>query len=185
MSKVFFLDRDGTINVDYNYVHKPREWTWCEGAVEALKWMHKNNFKIIIVTNQSGIARGRYTEQDVQDLHEWVDSLLAKQGIRIDDWYYAPHHPEHDEDEKFDPEDRKPGIGMFQKAASKHGIDFSQSYMAGDKLSDLKPAIELGITPFFIRSRHESDQDKRWLREHHIPEFENIGEVIKKLKESR
>ncbi|WP_441000882.1 D-glycero-alpha-D-manno-heptose-1,7-bisphosphate 7-phosphatase [Fodinibius sp. SL11] len=182
MNKAFFLDRDGTLNVDYNYVHKPREWTWCEGAIDALRWMQEQCFKIIVVTNQSGIARGRYSEQHVQDLHQWVDEKLAKQDLYIDDWYYAPHHPEHDPDKEYTPKDRKPGVGMFKKAATKHNIDFSSSYMAGDKITDLKPALELGITPFFIRSRHEPKQDKQWLHRHHISAFNNIGEVIDTLK---
>ncbi|MGM0546923.1 MAG: D-glycero-alpha-D-manno-heptose-1,7-bisphosphate 7-phosphatase [Bacteroidota bacterium] len=181
MNKAFFLDRDGTLNVDYNYVHTPDEWTWCEGAIEALRWMKEREFKIIVVTNQSGIARGRYTEQDVQDLHLWVEEELAKHDLFIDDWYYAPHHPEHDLQKEYAPEDRKPGTGMFEKAANKHDIDFSKSYMAGDKITDLKPAIDLDITPFFIRSRHEPDQDKSWLNQHNITICENIGEVVKNI----
>ncbi|MEL7833445.1 HAD family hydrolase [Fodinibius sp. Rm-B-1B1-1] len=181
MNKAFFLDRDGTINVDYNYVHTPEEWTWCEGAIDALRWMKEQNFKIIVVTNQSGIARGRYTEQHVQKLHRWVGDKLVEKNLHIDDWYYAPHHPEHDPDQQYAPEDRKPGTGMFEKAATKYDIDFSNSFMAGDKISDLKPAIKLGITPFFIRSRHEPKQDKSWLEQHNIPIYDNIGQVIKSI----
>ncbi len=181
MNKAFFLDRDGTINVDYNYVHTPEEWTWCDGAINALEWMNANDFKIIIVTNQSGIAREKYTEQDVESLHNWVDQELKKHDLSIDDWYYAPHHPEHDPDEQFDPRDRKPGTGMFEKASQKHEIDFTKSYMAGDKISDLKPAIKLGMTPFFIRSRHEPDQDKDWLKQHNIPTFDNINQVVNSI----
>jgi D-glycero-D-manno-heptose 1,7-bisphosphate phosphatase len=181
MNKAFFLDRDGTINVDYNYVHKPKEWTWCEGAIDALRWMNSQNFKIIIVTNQSGIARQRYTEEDVQDLHQWVDSELKKKNLEIDDWYYAAHHPEHDPEELYAPNDRKPGTGMFKKAAVKHNINFSRSYMAGDKITDLKPAVTLGITPFFIRSRHEPEQDTNWLDKHNIPIHNNIKEVVESL----
>lgn len=181
MNKAFFLDRDGTINVDYNFVHTPDEWTWCEGAIDALRWMNEQNFKIIVVTNQSGIARRRYTDEQVDRLHNWVDKQLEQRNLSIDDWYYAPHHPKHDPDEEYAPEDRKPGTGMFEKAAQKHDIDFGNSYMAGDKLTDLKPAIELGITPFFIRSRHESDQDKSWLDQHDISCFDSIGQVIHSL----
>lgn len=182
MNKAFFLDRDGTLNVDYNYVHTPEEWTWCKGAIRALRWMQEQQYKIIVVTNQSGIARERYSDQDVQNLHQWVDEKLAKSDLFIDDWYYAPHHPEYDSDQKYEPADRKPGTGMFKKAAAKHNIDFSKSYMAGDKITDLKPAIELGMTPFFIRSRHEPNQDKQWLDHHNISTFDNIGQVIKSLK---
>ncbi|WP_171032856.1 D-glycero-alpha-D-manno-heptose-1,7-bisphosphate 7-phosphatase [Fodinibius saliphilus] len=182
MNKAFFLDRDGTLNVDYNFVHKPEEWTWCDGALQALTWMNKHNFKIIVVTNQSGIARQRYSESQVQKLHSWVDSNLADKNIHIDDWYYAPHHPEYDLEHEFNPRDRKPATGMFEKAAEKHNIDFNKSYMAGDKISDLKPAVKLGITPFFIRSRHEADQDKKWLAQHNIPTLNNVGEIINSLE---
>ncbi|MGD8749382.1 MAG: HAD family hydrolase [Balneolaceae bacterium] len=181
MHKAFFLDRDGTINVDYNFVHTAEEWTWCNGALEALYWMKKHDFKIIVVTNQSGIARGRYSEGDVNTLHQWVDSELKKKDIKIDGWYYAPHHPVHDPHEEYNPEDRKPGTGMFEKAASEHHIDFSKSYMAGDKITDLKPALELGIKPFFIRSRHEPEQDQEWLKKHNIKTYDNIKEVINTL----
>lgn len=181
MNKAFFLDRDGTINVDYNFVHKPKAWTWCEGAIDALRWMNNHNYKVIVVTNQSGIARERYTEKDVRDLHQWVDAELQKKELTIDDWYYAAHHPKHDPEALYAPNDRKPGTGMFEKAAEKHNIDFEKSYMAGDKISDLKPAVTLGIKPFFIRSRHEPKQDKNWLDKHDIPIFDNIKEVVKTL----
>ena len=178
MNKAFFLDRDGTLNVDYNFVHQPKEWTWCDGAIEALQWMQANNFTIIVVTNQSGIARGRYSEEHVQTLHRWVDRQLQKHSVTIDDWYYAPHHPVHDPNEEYTPKNRKPGTGMFETAAQKHNIDFNQSFMAGDKISDLRPAVALGIKPFFIRSRHEANQDQAWLQQHRIPAFDNIKEAV-------
>src|SRR5699024_4858858 len=182
MNKAFFLDRDGTINVDYNFVHQPNEWSWCEGAIEALQWMQRHAFKIIIVTNQSGIARGRYSEAQVRQLHRWVDKQLEPHSVTIDDWYYAPHHPVHDAELKYAPEDRKPGTGMFKKAAQKYDIDFSQSFMAGDKISDLKPAVSLGMQSFFSRSRHEPDQDKDWLRNHNISSFDNIKQAVDSIQ---
>lgn len=182
MAKAFFLDRDGTLNVDYDFVHKPEEWTWCEGAVEAIRWMNRNDYKVIVVTNQSGIARGRYDEEHVDMLHNWVDKQLAGLNAHIDGWYIAPHHPEYDpQPHDYEPADRKPGTGMFEKAAERFDIDFSQSCMAGDKISDLKPAVELGMRPFFIRSRHEPKQDKSWLRRHHIQTYNHIGEVIAEI----
>lgn len=182
MNRAFFLDRDGTINIDHNFVHKPREWDWCDGAIESIRWMNRQNYKVIVVTNQSGIARGRYTSKDVHELHDWVDRELEKEGAYIDDWYIAPHHPVHDASGEFPEEDRKPGTGMFEKAREKHTIDFSSSYMAGDKITDLKPAVELSIIPFFIRSRHEPEQDTQWLSKHDIGQFNSIGEVILQLK---
>ncbi len=180
--KAFFLDRDGTLNVDYNFVHTKEKWTWCDRAVDALKMIQSQGFKIVVVTNQSGIARERYTEKQVEKLHRWVDHQLEKDEVKIDGWYMAPHHPEHDSfPHSWPPEDRKPEIGMFQKAVRQFNIDSSQSFMAGDKLTDLMPAVELGITPVFIRSRHEPDQDKEWLKKHKIPTYDSLYQAVKEL----
>jgi D-glycero-D-manno-heptose 1,7-bisphosphate phosphatase len=178
--KAFFLDRDGTLNVDYNFVHTKDEWAWCRDAVDALKIIQDCDFRIIIVTNQSGIARDRYTKAQVDKLHSWVERQLAEKSIKIDGWYMAPHHPEFDTaPHTWPPEDRKPGTGMFQKAARRFDIDFSNSFMAGDKISDLKPAVKLGMSPLFIRSRHEPQQDKQWLQEHNIPIYDTLFEAVK------
>ena len=179
--KAFFLDRDGTLNVDYNYVHKKEEWTWCDGAVDALKIIQSRGFKLVVVTNQSGIVKGKYTEQQVRKLHAWVDEQLEKEGISIDLWNIAPYHPEFDgKSDKYSSSDRKPGLGMFLKSDEKLGIDFNRSYMAGDKISDLKPAIELGMTPVFIKSRHEPNQDREWLDRHNIKPFDTLYDAVKK-----
>lgn len=180
--KAFFLDRDGTLNVDYNFVHTREKWTWCDGAVEALRIIQQQNFKIIVVTNQSGIARDHYTVADVEKLHHWVDQQLAKHQITIDGWYLAPHHPEFDTvPHTYAPEDRKPKTGMFLKAAERFDIDFSESFMAGDKISDLRPAVELGMKAVFIRSRHEPNQDKNWLKTHKINEYDSLFESLKDI----
>ena len=181
MNKAFFLDRDGTLNVDYNYVHTPEEWTWCEDAIQALHWIQDHDFKIFVVTNQSGIIKGKYDESHVTQLHKWVDHQLKEEGIYIDDWYYAPYHPEFNSEKNYPANDRKPGTGMFEKANQKYQIDFNRSYMAGDKISDMKPAVELGMSPLFIRSRHAPNQDQQWLRKHSIPICETLWEGLQRL----
>jgi len=181
MNRAFFLDRDGTINVDYNYVHKPSEWTWCDGAIKAIQWMNEQNYKVIVVTNQSGVVKGKYSMEQVNELHDWVDSRLEEQNAHIDAWYVAPYHPEFEARKKFNAEDRKPGKGMFRKAIAKYNINPQNSFMAGDKMSDLKPAVELGITAFAINSRHQNKWDSDWLQKHGIKRYKNIGEVISEL----
>lgn len=186
MNRAFFLDRDGTINVDYDYVHKPDEWTWCTGAIEALHWMKEEGFKIIIVTNQSGIAKGRYTSEQVNKLHNWVDEQLKPGNIQVDGWYYSPYHPDYHDGK--DPELltlRKPDTGMFLKAQEDHDIDFTQSFMAGDKVSDMKPAVKLGIKPYFIRSRHEPYQDKNWLHKHNISIHDTLWDAVKTIQKEQ
>jgi D-glycero-D-manno-heptose 1,7-bisphosphate phosphatase len=110
-----------------------------------------------------------------------VDQELQKAGARIDNWFIAPYHPDYDEAPKSYPKkDRKPGLGMFQKAAEKYPIDWQNSYMAGDKITDLKPAIELGMTPFFIKSRHAPNQDKSWLQKYNLHPYRSLKQVLKK-----
>ena len=182
MHKAFFLDRDGTLNVDYDYVHLPSQWTWCEQAVESIRWMNANGWLAIVVTNQSGVVRGKYGMKEVLDLHRWVDAELAKEGAHIDKWYVAPFHPEYHEG--MDPDllhYRKPGTGMFKLAAKDFNIDFSKSVMVGDKISDLKPSVSLGIKSFFVKSVHEPKQDKEWLRAHDIPILEHVGQAVEMM----
>lgn len=185
-NKAFFLDRDGTLNVDYDYVHKIEEWTWCDGAIEALERIRDMGYKILVVTNQSGVARGRYDMRDVRKLHEWVDDQLAKHDVKITEWYVAPWHPEFHEDQ--DPRllnYRKPGIGFFEKAKAKYNLDLSQSCMAGDKVSDLQPAVKLEMTPFFIRSRHEESQDHEWLDKHKIETYDRLLDAVLSFQKER
>ncbi len=176
---IFFLDRDGTINVDYNFVHKPEEWTFCEGAPEAIRRMNELGFKVVVVTNQSGIIRGRFSLAQVVALHEWVDAELAKHGARIDAWHIAPWHPQMHE--KLDPallHDRKPGTGMFEKALKRFEADSARCFMAGDKVSDLQPALELGMKPILIRSRHFDTVDMDWIRHHKIDVFDTLLDAV-------
>lgn len=185
MNRAFFLDRDGTVNVDYDYVHLPEQWTWCERAVESIRWMNENGWLVVVVTNQSGVVRGKYGMRHVQELHDWVDRQLETAGAHIDRWYVAPFHPSFHQG--LDPEllaFRKPGTGMFELAKRELDIDFHTSVMVGDKISDLEPAVTLGIRPFFVRSIHESTQDLNWMRRHDIPVLDHLGMVIDRLEQS-
>ena len=174
-----FLDRDGTINIDFNFVHKRCEWQWCPGAVHAIKKANNAGYIVIVVTNQSGIIRGNYTLEQVEKLHQWVDLELERYSARVDAWYVAPWHPDfHD---GYDPEllrDRKPDTGMFEKANAKFGIDYSRSFMAGDKRSDIEPALTLGITPGLIRSRHTEKWDWNWIEENQISVYDSLWEML-------
>jgi len=183
MNKAFFLDRDGTLNVDYDYVHLQSQWTWCDRAVESIQWMNKNGWLVIVVTNQSGVARGKYGLSHIQELHQWVDAELANYDAHVDKWYVAPFHPSYHNG--LDPsllDYRKPGTGMFELARREFDIDFRQSVMVGDKISDLEPSLKLGMKSFFVRSVHEATQDKTWLDTHQIPICDNLGNVIDQFK---
>ncbi len=140
MSKVAFLDRDGVINHDTGYTHKIDDFVFIDGCVDALKILQANGFLLIVVTNQSGIGRGYYSQQDYQRLTDWYVNELANQGVQITDVFHCPHAPDQHCD------CRKPKPGLFEQAAQKHAINFSESIMVGDKISDMQAAQTAGVT---------------------------------------
>ncbi|WP_109080764.1 D-glycero-beta-D-manno-heptose 1,7-bisphosphate 7-phosphatase [Aggregatibacter aphrophilus] len=138
MNKAVFLDRDGTLNIDYGYVHKIDDFHFIEGSIEALKKLKEMGYLLVLVTNQSGIARGYFTEQEFLQLTEWMDWSLADRGVDLDGIYYCPHHPEAKLAEfKQDCDCRKPKSGMLLQAIEELNIDPARSIMIGDKIEDL------------------------------------------------
>lgn len=178
MHKAFFLDRDGTINIDTDYVHRIDEWQWCTGAIDAIRWMNQHDYKVIVVTNQSGISRGKYSLEQVNHLHEWVDEQLSKHHAKVDAWYVAPFHPNFNQGGPWPQEDRKPNTGMFEKAIERFHIDPASSIMIGDKVSDLQPALQLGMQAFMIKTWHYPKQSKQWLEQHRISPFPHIAAAM-------
>ena len=149
--KVAFLDRDGVINKDTEYLYKIDDFEFTSGCVAGLKRLVDKGYLLIIVTNQSGIGRGYYSEQDYQILTTWYLNELLVQGVPIQAVYHCPHSPE------FECDCRKPKSGLFRQALKQYPeIDFSQSLMVGDKLSDLKAAHSLGIQKLIMVERENS-----------------------------
>lgn len=139
MTKAIFLDRDGVINLDKAYVSKIEDFEFCEGVFEALTHFQNLGYLLIIVTNQSGIGRGYYTEEDFQKLTAWMRKELLNVKIKIDAVYHCPHAPE------ANCACRKPQSGMFLRAIEDFDIDVKQSWMIGDKPSDIEAALGAGI----------------------------------------
>ncbi|AYD41396.1 D-glycero-beta-D-manno-heptose 1,7-bisphosphate 7-phosphatase [Clostridium fermenticellae] len=153
MNKAVFLDRDGTINVEKNYLYKIKDFEFINGAPEAIKILNDNKYKVIVITNQAGVARGYYTENDIKILHSYIQSQLRKYNAHIDAFYYCPHHPTAGIGEyRIDCECRKPKNGLFKKAIKDFNIDVHESFALGDKVSDLKPALELGIKSILLKT---------------------------------
>lgn len=148
-----FLDRDGVIVEEVHYLSDPAQLSLIPGSAEAISHLNRNGIPVIIVTNQSGIARGYYPPSRVDEIHGRLSSLLAVHGAHIDRYYYCPHHPT----EGFGPylgscECRKPRPGMLLKAAAELGLDLSRSYMVGDKLSDLEAGVNAGCRAILVRT---------------------------------
>lgn len=151
MKKVIFLDRDGTINIEKDYLHKCEDFEFEKDVIEGLKKLQSLGYEFIVVTNQSGIARGYYTEDDLKKLNNYMKKLLKSEEIEILDCFYCPHHPEKGIGEyKKNCNCRKPNSGMLEEAAKKYEIDLKKSYMIGDKESDLLAGEKFGITPILV-----------------------------------
>lgn len=155
MSKpAVFIDRDGVINVDHGYVSKVDEFEYIDGVFEATKLFKELGYLLVLVTNQSGIARGYYSEKEFLTLTEWMDWNFVDQGVEFDGVYYCPHHPEGSVEKYAQVCDcRKPAPGMFISAQEELDIDMSRSVMIGDKADDMKAAISAGVkTKILVRS---------------------------------
>jgi D-glycero-D-manno-heptose 1,7-bisphosphate phosphatase len=155
--KILFLDRDGVINQEKNYLFKIADFIFIDGVFEACLAFQKQGFKIIIITNQSGIGRGYYNEEDFEHLNTWVLSEFKKNGVEILDVFYCPHAPENM------CSCRKPKPGMLLKAQEKYTIDAKNSWMIGDKENDITAANLAGITQtILVRSGHNiSEKDSK------------------------
>ncbi len=141
-----FLDRDGTINVDHGYVHEIDNFQFIDGVIEAMQQLKKMGFALVLVTNQSGIARGMFSEDQFMQLTEWMDWSLADRDVDLDGIYFCPHHPDASEEAYRQQCDcRKPQPGMLLAAQQELHIDMSASYMVGDKLEDMLAAKSAGV----------------------------------------
>jgi D,D-heptose 1,7-bisphosphate phosphatase len=151
MQRAIFLDRDGTINHDSGYIKDPSEVIILAGVAEGIKKLKKDFcFKAIVISNQAGVAKGLMTRMDVETVNLRINELLMIEGTSIDAFYYCPHHPDFDPLEKSIC--RKPSPFMIVQAAEDLNIDLSQSYMIGDKSSDVECGISAGIKTILLTS---------------------------------
>jgi D-glycero-D-manno-heptose 1,7-bisphosphate phosphatase len=152
-----FFDRDGVLNVDHGYAYRPDQLEWVAGAPEAVRMLNEAGYIVIVVTNQSGVARGYYDEPAVRQLHIHMHETLRAQGAHIDAFYYCPHHPEGTV-KKFAVHCscRKPGTGMLEQAARDWPIDLARSFLIGDKEIDMAAAAAFNIRGLKFDARVDS-----------------------------
>jgi len=151
--KAIFLDRDGVINKEKNYLYKKEDFEFIDGVFDACKYFQKLGYQLIVVTNQSGIARGYYQEEDFQKLTQWMLGQFINQGLRILDVFFCPHGPESTCN------CRKPKPGMLLEARGKYNIDMKNSWMIGDKEADVRAANAAGIeNTILVKTGHDIDE---------------------------
>ena len=157
-NRAIFLDRDGTINVDKGYLYRKEDIEYLDGVIDALRILYNMGFWLVIVTNQSGIARGYYTEQEFMELDAWIKADLKKYGVRIRATYYCPHCTE-GVITKYAKKCicRKPKTGLFWKAKEELNINMGRSFVIGDKMRDLMICRECKITGILLSDKKIKD----------------------------
>lgn len=181
-----FLDRDGTINEEMGYINHPDRFHIFPFVPESIKIFNRLNLFVIVVTNQSGVARGYFPESLVKQLHKKLITDMKQQGAHIDDIYYCPHHPlEGNVRYRKECQCRKPNPGMINKAVDEHYIDLKRSYMIGDRYKDVLFAKKLNIKSGFVLTGYGKGeyeyQKKEWPE---MPDFigENLLELAHKIE---
>lgn len=152
MNKAVFIDRDGVINVEKDYVYKIEDFEFISGVFEACRYLQELGYMLIVITNQSGIGRGYYTQSDFEKLTSWMIDEFAKNGVKIAYVYHCPHAP------KEECNCRKPKTGMIDTAVKEFDIDVTKSYLIGDKISDIECAKNAKIkSSIHVKSGHSFD----------------------------
>jgi D-glycero-D-manno-heptose 1,7-bisphosphate phosphatase len=153
-----FLDRDGVINVDRGYVFRPEDFEWVEGAADCVSHFRSSGYSVFVVTNQSGIARNYYTEEQMLALHDWMRGELRLAGADVDAVYHCPFHAEGENPVyRRESDDRKPGPGMLLKAMAEFPVRREGSFLIGDKISDVQAAEAAGLPGFLFTGGNLKD----------------------------
>lgn len=150
--KAAFLDRDGTINKNYGYVFKKEKFKLLKNVIPAFKLLKRKNYKIFVISNQSGISRGYFNKIDVINLHNWFNFYLKKFNLKVEHFYFCSYHPKYSKKSKYGDYMRKPNPGMILKAAKEYNIDLHKSFFIGDKKTDQEAAKKAKIN--FVLKKH-------------------------------
>lgn len=179
--KALFLDRDGTINVDTDYLYKIEDFQFEKNVPETLKYFFDKGYKLIVITNQSGIARGYYTEDDLKKLHDHIQEEAKKFGFYFTDFYYCPHHKDGTvEKYAIECECRKPKTFLLKKAAKGHYLTLLGSYFIGDKPADMKLGRKMGLSTILVSTGYGKETVKTCKEhDHYIQDFSELKEIIK------
>lgn len=149
--RALFLDRDGVVNVEIGYLHRKEDVAFMPGITSLCRTAMRLGYRLVVVTNQAGIARGYYSEADYESLMTWMRQELRREGVEFDAVYHCPYHPRHGIGEyQREHEDRKPGTGMLVRAVHELGVSLADSIMIGDRCTDIEAANAAGLRQAFL-----------------------------------
>ncbi len=180
MNKALFLDRDGVINVDNNYVYRIEDFVFIDGIFDLCSHAQILGYKLVVITNQAGIGRGYYTIEDYQNLTSWMVKQFAERSVRIERVYYCPYHPTAGIGKyKTDSFDRKPNPGMILKAKKELHLDLEKSILIGDKDSDIEAGLTAGVGSV-LKLYHKNSLERESAAE---SEFISLSDIVDWLRD--
>lgn len=154
-----FVDRDGTLVEEVHFLSTFDQMRLIAGAAQAIRRANAAGGAVIVISNQSGVARGKFSEEFARQCADHLRKLLAEQGARIDGYYFCPHHPQGAPPYNIECEDRKPRPGMMLRAAAELGVELEGAWMIGDRKSDLQTGAQLGVRPLLVRTGYGMDAE--------------------------
>ncbi len=170
MGRAVFLDRDGTISEEVGYLSNVDRFRILPGVTRAIARLNRAGVKVVVITNQSGVARGYFSEDLLEEVHQRLRVELARDGAHLDGIYYCPHHPDGTiERYRRDCDCRKPGIGLLERAALEHNLDLPSSFVVGDKYLDVETGFRAGARSILVLTGYGNDlyssQSRTWTRQ--------------------
>jgi len=185
MSRIgIFLDRDGTINQEVDYLRSPDDLHLLEGAAAGIRELNQCGCRVFVITNQSGIARGLLTEQQLDAIHQKLRTELKAENAYLDAIYYCPHHPEGNPPYRMECDCRKPNTGMIDRAIKEFQIDTGQSFVVGDRLLDIQTGKNVGAQTILVLTGY-GKQELQYCRDHNVQiDFvaENLYDAVTHIK---
>jgi D-glycero-D-manno-heptose 1,7-bisphosphate phosphatase len=170
--RAVFLDRDGTINEEVGYLDSLAKLKLFHQSFAAIKKINKSGMKAVVITNQSGVARGYFSDDFVSEVHLYIQKILGKKGVHIDAFYHCPHHPsEGREGYRKTCNCRKPETGLLLQAATDMNIDIGRSYMVGDTNKDIETAMKVGAKSVLVRTGYGRETEEKLLHSGIIPDY--------------
>ncbi len=176
--RAVFLDRDGTINIEKDYLYRIEDFEFIVGVPQAIKRLNEAGFLVVVVTNQSGVARGLFNQDQVEKLHRHIQQELDRVGARIDGFYLCPHHPTEGIGEfRLDCPCRKGKPGMLLQAAVEHDIDLSRSFMIGDKMADVEAGEAAGCSSLLVLTGYGKAESEK-LEKDRVGVFADLAQAV-------